>query len=92
MVAYCSFCSMEMAFVFLIVTLFASTYFDEVYATKQQLTVGGLVNIDIGEKDKSCASVKPAVEVALERINNHSDLLQDYTLDVEWKKLKVGMR
>lgn len=59
-------------------------------ATKYRLVIGGLAGIDIQNEGWSSAGVIPAVELALERVNNHSDILKDYYLDIEWKDSKVG--
>jgi gamma-aminobutyric acid type B receptor len=51
--------------------------------------IGGLAGINIEEEAWSSAGVIPAVELALERVNNHSDILKDYYLDIEWKDSRV---
>lgn len=58
-------------------------------AAKSRLVIGGLVGINIEEEAWSSAGVIPAVELALERVNNHSDILKDYYLDIEWKDSRV---
>ena len=54
-------------------------------ATKSRLVIGGLVGIDIDQEGWSSAGVMPAIELALERVNNYSNILKDYYLDIEWK-------
>ena len=54
-------------------------------ATKSRLVIGGLAGIDIDQEGWSSAGVIPAIELALERVNNHSNILKDYYLDIEWK-------
>ena len=56
---------------------------------KCRLVIGGLAGIDIYEEGWSSAGVIPAIELALERVNNHSDILKDYHLDIEWKDSRV---
>ena len=58
-------------------------------AMKCRLVIGGLAGIDIYEEGWSSAGVIPAIELALERVNNHSDILKDYHLDIEWKDSRV---
>ena len=60
-------------------------------ATKSRLVIGGLAGIDIHQEGWSSAGVIPAIELALERVNNHSDILKDYHLDIEWKDSRVCM-
>ena len=59
------------------------------FATKSRLVIGGLAGIKVDGQGWSSKGVVPAVELALERVNKHSDILKDYHLGIEWKDSKV---
>lgn len=58
-------------------------------AAKTKLVIGGLAGLNVQGNGWCSAGIVPAVELALERVNNHSDILKDYHLDIEWKDAKV---
>jgi gamma-aminobutyric acid type B receptor len=57
---------------------------------KKDLYVGGLISIDVSKGGWSSAGVLPAVQIALEDINNSTEILKDYELKMIPKDTKVS--
>ena len=74
---------------FISVPLFAFFTEHTSWAAKSRLVIGGLAGLNVQGNGWCSAGIVPAVELALERVNNHSDILKDYHLDIEWKDAKV---
>ena len=59
-------------------------------AAKKELWIGAFFTVDISDGGWSSAGVLPAVEMALEDVNNSTEILRDYTLKMDWRDTKVG--
>lgn len=71
------------------VPLFILLTYHTSLAAKSRLLIGGMAGIHIHEEGWSSAGVIPAIELALERVNNHSDILNEYYLEIDWKDSRV---
>ncbi|XP_032222381.2 gamma-aminobutyric acid type B receptor subunit 2 isoform X2 [Nematostella vectensis] len=56
-------------------------------STRKKLWIGAFFTVDISDGGWSSAGVLPAVEMAIEDVNN-STILQDYELHMEWRDTK----
>ena len=60
--------------------------------TKETLYIGGLFGVDTSRGGWNSAGVIPAVQMAIDEINNSSDILKDYYLELLIKDSQVGKR
>ena len=58
--------------------------------TKETLYVGGLFGLDTSRGGWNSAGIIPAVQMAIDEINNSSDILKDYHLELLIKDSQVG--
>ena len=57
--------------------------------SKIDLYIGGFFGVKITDGGWSTAAVMPALEMALDHINNDSNILTDYQLKFVWRDSKV---
>jgi gamma-aminobutyric acid type B receptor len=57
--------------------------------TKKDLWIGAFLTVDISDGGWSSAGVLPAIEMAIDDVNNNSQILADYDLRMEWRDTKV---
>lgn len=58
--------------------------------TKETLYIGGLFGIDTSGGGWNSAGIIPAVQMAIDEINNSSEILKDYHLELLIKDSQVG--
>lgn len=58
--------------------------------TKETLYIGGLFGIDASRGGWNSAGIIPAVQMAIDEINNSSGILKDYHLELLIKDSQVG--
>ena len=58
--------------------------------TKETLYIGGLFGLDTSRGGWNSAGIIPAVQMAIDEINNSSDILRDYHLELLIKDSQVG--
>ena len=58
--------------------------------TKETLYIGGLFGLDTSRGGWNSAGIIPAVQMAIDEINNSSDILKDYHLELLIKDSQVG--
>ena len=59
-------------------------------SSKKDLYIGGFFGVNITEAGAwSSAALIPALEMALDHVNNDSSILADYQLNYEWRDSKV---
>ena len=59
-------------------------------SSKKNLYIGGFFGVNITEAGAwSSAALIPALEMALDHVNNDSNILADYQLNYEWRDSKV---
>lgn len=58
--------------------------------TKETLYIGGLFGIGTSRGGWNSAGIIPAVQMAIDEINNSSDILKDYHLELLIKDSQVG--
>ena len=59
--------------------------------TKETLYIGGLFGIDTSRGGWNSAGIIPAVQMAIDEINNNSGILKDYHLELLIKDSQVGI-
>lgn len=57
---------------------------------KEKLYIGGLFGIDTSRGGWNSAGIIPAVQMAIDEINNNSEILKDYHLELLIKDSQVG--
>ena len=60
--------------------------------TKETLYIGGLFGLDTSRGGWNSAGIIPAVQMAIDEINNSSDILKDYHLELLIKDSQVSKR
>lgn len=58
--------------------------------TKETLYIGGLFGIDTSRGGWNSAGIVPAVQMAIDEINNSSEVLKDYHLELLIKDSQVN--
>lgn len=57
--------------------------------TKKELWVGAFSTVDTSGGGWNSAGAIPAIEMAVEDVNNDSSILTNYTLKMSWRDTKV---
>lgn len=70
-------------------TVLCSSHCTSNNCTKTELWVGVFSTVDTSGGGWNSAGVLPAIEMAVEDVNNDSSILTDYTLRMSWRDTKV---
>ena len=60
--------------------------------SKIDLYIGGFFGVNIKDGAWSSAALVPALEMALDHVNNDSNILADYQLKYVWRDSKVSSK
>ena len=83
---------MEKHFLFIVCCLLStSTVKSDNSTLKNDLYIGGFFGVNITNGGWSTAAVIPILEMALDHINNDSNILRDYQLKYVWRDSKVNI-
>lgn len=63
----------------------------EFCSSKKQLCVGAFLTVDVSAGGWSSEGVLPAIEMAVQDVNNDSTVLTEYELKMMWRDTKVGV-
>lgn len=56
---------------------------------KNEIWIGAFLTVDVSGGGWSSEGVLPAIEMAIEDVNNDSAVLANYTLNMKWRDTKV---
>lgn len=58
---------------------------------KKELWLGAFLTVNISDGGWRSAGILPALQMAVEDVNNRSDILRDYTLKMSWRDTRVSV-
>ena len=58
---------------------------------KTDLWLGAFLTVNISAGGWQSAGILPAIEMAVDDVNNSTDILNDYTLKLSWRDTRVRM-
>lgn len=80
---------MKPCFIFIICCFLTSFAKSDHSTSKTDLYIGGFFGVNIKAGAWSTAALIPALEMALDHVNNDSNILADYHLKYVWRDSKV---
>jgi len=75
--------------ILLILALSGAAQFNQ--TKKAEIWIGAFLTVDVSAGGWSSEGVLPAIEMAIEDVNNDSSVLVNYTLSMRWRDTKVRM-